>query len=356
MLTRIKSAVITSIALCKRGKNGMRTLLKADGSVEFSTLVKAAGENELLTVVYAPERPDDDGDVADAPVIKSMAHTYLRDHRALDIEHDGKALPPEAAYVAESFIVAEGDKRFQNWLDYDNKPVGDLTGAWASVIKLEDHALQKAYRDGTLDGVSLFGKAAVEQDDPKAAAQRVADRLTKARLQETQMNEELKQALAAMKAELVTLVKSAVAELKPAEPKKEEPAKPALKAPEFEGDASNPEDLAKFEVALRGYELNKALSEGKLTAKEVAELRKSVSEGQPSDKDAGIESTDTPRERELKRELFKARKTRNAPERQGEGEPSEIELRKANEDEGRKIAELMNGQRVGGSSMQIVNK
>lgn len=359
MLRRIKSATITAIALCRRGKNGMRTLYKDDGSVEFETLMKAGAENEILSVVYAPERPDDDGDFADAPVIKGMAHEYLRDHRALDIEHDGKKLPNSAAYVAESFIVAKGDSRFADWKDYDGNPVGDLTGAWASVIKLEDPALQKAYREGDLDGVSMFGRAAVERvSSTKAASKRVAERLGKARgtQGENDMDEtKLKELLSGFKAEITTMVKSAIEAIKPVEKPE---AKPELTAPVFKGSASNAADLEAFENELRAYEMSKAMANGKLTADQVAEMRKAITEGDASDAEVGIESSDTPKEKQLKRELFKARKARNAPERKGgEGEGSETELRKANEDEGLAIAKVFNGRRGSQSNggMRVVN-
>lgn len=356
MLRRIKAATITTIALCKRGKNGMRTLFKDDGSVQFATLIKAGAENELLAVVYAPERPDDDGDYAEAPVIKAMAHEYLRDHRGLDIEHDGKKLPNSAAYVAESFIVAKGDDRFAGWKDYDGNAIGDLTGAWANVIKIEDPALQKAYREGDLDGVSMFGRAAVERVDTKAASKRVADRLGKARdhAQENDMDEsKLKELLSGFKAEITTMVTKAVEGLKPTP--KEEPKAEELRAPLFKGSATNPKDLEAFEAELRTYEMQKAIVAGTLSADKIAEMRKSLAVGEPSDKDAEIEETDTPRERELKRELFKARKSRNGAERgAGNGEDAETELRKANGAEGLAIAKLYNERR--GVSMRVVNQ
>lgn len=357
MLRRIKAATITTIALCRRGKNGMKTLLKADGSAQFEALVKSTGNDELLSVVYAPERPDDDTDYADATVIKAFAHEYLRDHRLLDIEHDGKPLNKSQAYVAESFIIAKGDERFRDWKNYDGQPVGDLTGAWATVIKLTDPALQKAYRDGDLDGVSMFGRAALEHVDPKAASQRVADSLGKAREnQGNDMNkEELMAALGGFKAELVALVKSTVADaIKPAEPKA--PETPELQAPVFKGSVSNPEDLAAFESELRTFELQKALAAGSLTADKISEMRKALVDGEASDAEVGIESTDTPKEKSLKRELFKARKARNAPERKGD-ETNEVTLAKANEDEGKAIAALVNSRNGSGApSMRIVDK
>ncbi len=355
MLRRIKQATITTIALCRRGKNGMKTLFKSDGTVEFGTLVKAGADNELLAVVYAPDRPDDDGDFAEAPVIKAMAYEYLRDHRGLDLEHDGKKLPNSAAYVAESFIVAKGDERFADWKDYDGNPVGDLSGAWANVIKLEDPALQKAYREGALDGVSMFGRAAVEPVDTQAAAKRVAEALGKAHgtQGENEMTqEEMKALLSGFKAEVVTMVKSAVEEL--VKPKAPETNKDEPKAPVFKGNVTDPKDLEQFENELRAYEMQKALAAGTLSADKIAEMRKALAVGEPTDAEAGVESTDTPTEKDLKRQLFKARKARNAPERKGDdGSDSEAELRKANEAEGKAIAALVN-ERRGSASMKVV--
>lgn len=333
----------------------MKTLLKSDGTIQFETLVKAGAENELLAVIYAPDRPDDDGDFAEAPVIKSMAHEYLRDHRNLDMEHDGKKLPNTAAYVAESFIVAKGDSRFTDWKDYDGKPVGDLTGAWANVIKLEDPALQKAYREGTLDGVSMFGRAAVEPVDTKAAAKRVAEALGKAQGTQGDLNmtqEELKALFSSFKVEISDMVKSALAGIK-TEPVKTEPVKDELKAPTFKGSVTSDKDLEAFENELRAHEMQKALAAGTLSPEKVAEMRKALAVGEPSDKDAGIESTDTPTERELKRQLFKARKARNAPERKGGEATSEEEQLAANHAEGMLIAKAANESR-GVPTMKLV--
>lgn len=357
MLRRIKSATITTIALCRRGKNGMRTLFKDDGSVELEALVKAGGDNELLSVVYAPGRPDDDGDYADAQVIKAFAHEYLRDHRNIDIEHDGKKLPPSAAYIAESFIIAKGDERFANWKDYDDQPVGDLTGAWGTVIKLMDPALQKARRDGELDGVSMFGRAAVERVDTKAASKRVAESLGKAR--DTQgvleMNkEEVMAALASFKADFVTMVKSVVAEAVKPEPKPE-PKVEELKMPLFKGSVNDPKALEAYETELRTYEFQKALAAGTLSPEKIAEMRKALAVGEPSDDEAGVTKEDTAKEKELKRELFKLRKSRNAPERKGDEQ--EVDLQKANHNEGLEIAKLFNERHgAASSSMKLIDK
>lgn len=350
---KILEAIVTSITLCRRGKNGFRTLLKSDGALEFVTLVKSQSEGELLAVVYAPNRKDGDGDFADADVISKAAHRFLRDHRDIDIEHDGEVLSAEDAYIAESFIVAKGDERFQNWKDYDGKDVGDLTGAWAVKIRLENEALRKAYAAGGWDGVSMFGMAAGERVDLKAASERIADKLSKrVTKQESEMDEtKLKSLFESFKAEVVALVKSTVTEaVKPAEGKKVIAEDSAGEVVQFEGDIDNAQDLENFEKALRTSELRQAIKSGKLTAKQVAEMRKALKAVEPSDSEAGIAAEDSDEVRTLKRQLFKAQRISNAPEgKQATGDP-EADQSKANYEEGLALAKCVNERRLGNST------
>lgn len=349
-LKRILDARITRIALCKEGKNGFKTLFKSDGSIEINTLVKSQSEGELLAVVYAPNRPDFDDEFAEPHVVKAMAHEFLRDHRELDIEHEGEALDNEDAYVAESFIIAKGDERFSNWKRYDGEPAGDLTGSWAVKIQIDNPELRKAYANGGWDGVSMFGHAAVEHVDVVAASKRVAGRLGggEKHMDKTELKAALDAFMSEVRAEIAKAVKPSE---KPADDDKDQPEE--MQAPEFEGDVDNPEDLQKFEKSLRTFELRKALKAGKVTAAQIAEMRKNVQEIQPSDTEVGIEAKDSPEVRELKRRLHKAQKRTNAPERKGEPEGTEVELAKANRDEGLEIGKLLNGDSSFGT-MRVV--
>lgn len=354
-MRRIKHATVKRLALCKRGKNGLATLFKADGTAEWATLTKGdPATGELLAVAYPLGIADQDGDFADTlSAIESMAHSFMREGAVLDIEHEGAALPREAAYVKESFLIQPGDPRFTAWPGYDGTPV-DVTGGWAVKVQIDDPKLREAYRRGEWDGVSLFGPAAVEQVDIKAASQRVAARM--GGVQEIDMTkEELQAALAAQEAKLVELVKSAVnaavAGLKPAE-KKEEPKAGAnaegLTPPTFTGNPLDPQALADYETALRGYELRKAIVSGEMTADKLAELRKSLTEKTPSVDElvaAGIpaKSGDSAEVRSLQVKLFKAQKGSNAPARRDQPD-EEAELSKACADEGKAIAALVNAQ------------
>jgi hypothetical protein len=170
-MKRIKKARIQFITLCPRGRNQMPVLYKADGTVAFDALTKATEDaGELTNIVYTPERPDTDNHLASAEVIKDMAHSFQKEGGQIDIRHDGKAVGPDQAYVAESFIVQKGDPRFADYTDYNGNAV-DATGAWATVIKIDDPELRRLYREGEWNGVSMFGQGllTVEKADEEEA-------------------------------------------------------------------------------------------------------------------------------------------------------------------------------------------
>jgi hypothetical protein len=149
----------------------MPVVYKADeGKAEFHTIVKAADNfderGELLAVVYAPETVDKQGDIASAEVIRDMAHEFQRSGGQIDMRHDLKPVSKAQAFVAENFIIQKGDERFNDFKDYDGKLV-NVVGGWGVMIKVEDPALRKLYRDGGWNGVSMYGPAEFE---PVAAA------------------------------------------------------------------------------------------------------------------------------------------------------------------------------------------
>lgn len=300
---QIKKAHVESIALCRRGKNGFRTMLKSeDGRLELQALVKAdrvAKSGELLFVAYAPDRPDHDGWQADQAVVKAMQRDCSRNGNRIDIEHDGNVLSADEAYVAETFIVQKSDERFQNWNTYDGEPAGDLTGAWGGVIQIDHPELRAACEAGEIDGVSVFGRAAVEPLRKSSAAD---DEMTP---------EQIKDLCKSVAESVVTALKAE--QPKPAELPKDEPKPEQDALPAFEGDPSNPEDLAKFEKALKAHEFAQAVKSGKLTAEKVAELRKALTAVEPTDAEMGIKPEDDEEKRELRRQLFKSQRRTNAP-------------------------------------------
>lgn len=278
-MRKIKKAKISFISLCPKGMNQMPVIFKEDGTVRFDTLVKGdASEGELTAVVYVPDRPDKEGDYASRQVIKEMAYEYLRDHRKLDLRHDGKALRPEQAYVAQNFIIQKGDPRFEGLKDYEGNVV-DPEGGWGMVIKIDDPKLQQLYKDGEWNGVSMFGSAELEQSkEDKGVLQKIMDAIRGIANQKPQeepdMDEKLKKELDTLKSdmgELTKLVKG-MAEERAAEKEAAEQAK-----------------LEK-EEADRKAELERLQKENKEQAEELKKLKKASNQSTEDIEDEGKDS------------------------------------------------------------------
>jgi len=279
MKRRLKKIRVQHISLVPRGANQLPVVFKEDNNtVEISTLIKNNLEEkgELLSVVYAPEMRDSQGDIASAQVIKEMAYEATRDGLNLDVRHDGKTLGKDKAFVAESFIVQKNDSRFDGMKDYSGNPV-DVTGGWAIVVKVEDEGLKALYREGKWNGVSLAGPAEVEaekEDDTVVAS--FLSRLTKALFPHTnppagdldmdrkELDALLEKRDEALLEKIGKLVKPEPvaptdADLAKAEADKAE----ALKAeadkskPLFKGDSTKPEDVQAHFDALTKWNLQK---------------------------------------------------------------------------------------------------
>jgi len=242
----------------------MPVIYKSDDMIDMDMLIKAApafdDKGELLAVVYAPELRDSQGDIASASVIKDMAYEAAQKGLPqIDIRHDGKALDRSKAYVAESFIVQKGDSRFEGFKDYDGKAV-DVAGGWATVIKIEDPELRKAFKNGEWNGVSMAGHAAVETEKSDEMVERIlkslVTRITTSKDGDIPMDEKaLKTLLAESNAELVKEIAKAVGEaLKPAEPDKKDDKVQKTEAPKFSGEATV-ENLRKHRIAVAKHKI-----------------------------------------------------------------------------------------------------
>ncbi len=302
---RIKKAKIRFISLCPRGANQLPTLYKEDGSFEIETLVKTDAEQGLITsIVYAPEFRDSQGDIASAQVIKDMAYEFLKNGGKIDIRHDGKDVGRDRASVVESFIVQKDDPRFADVTDYSGSPV-DVTGAWATVIKLEDPALRSLYTEQGWQGVSMAGSAEVEieREDTRS----VADQLSDHYQQETDMalNDTDLEKIAGM-------ISGAISEAlkKDDSPAPEADPQPADNTPVFEGDPLNKEDVEAHREALRKHSLQQKLSKA-TTAAEVDEILKEIS-GETTP-EADPQAADSDEVSRLKKELAKAQAASGAP-------------------------------------------
>jgi hypothetical protein len=163
MKQRIKRARVSFLSLVPRGANQLPGLYKSeDDNMEFASLVKANEDfdekGQLTALVYAPDREDSQKHFADSSTIRDMAYSFMEEGARLDIKHDRRELEKAQAFVAESFIVQDGDPRFQGMTDYLGKEVTP-TGGWGVVLQINDESLRKAYREGGWNGVSLFSYA-----------------------------------------------------------------------------------------------------------------------------------------------------------------------------------------------------
>ena len=356
---RILAADVHRIALCKRGKNGLTTLLKSEDSAR-ATLVKAV-EGDLLVVVTVPEWVDADGDTQAEDVIREMVASHIANGGQLDLEHDGKVLTPEQARTMEEFIIQPGDARFEGWTTYQGEQI-DPTGGWGARIQIDDPEIQELFVSEGWDGVSLYGPAAVKQLTIKAASTRVAEGMGADGSDPNDYDmkpEELQAVLEAVlgnkkapEQDLKTLVKSAVADALAAP--ENTPAgetkdiqDDAPKPPTFSGDASNPDDLEAHANAVRTFELNQRLAKGEITPDELADLAKSMRTAGPDEaelREAGLIG-DEPSDKELKlaRELFEVKRD------QVEAAGAPANLKKSAKPE-KTLAEVVNDVRAGRST------
>ncbi len=285
-MRRIRKAQIRFVSLVPKGANRLAPIYKADGSLELQSLVKAGTkfdeDGELLSVVYAPELRDSQGDIADAEVVKAMAYDFIANGAAVDVNHDGKPLPREKARVAETFIVQKSDVRFHGWKDDQNRDT-DLTGSWATVIKIDDPDLRKKYRSGEWSGVSMGGTAVVEAEKSLTSTPSDTDTMDEAKILKaitdgfTGLTTELTKALAPKPPE------------KPEAPKP--PEKPTDDTPVFKGKVDDERALELHARDLQLHSLKKACNFNDPAAirayrEEVTTLKAAWAE---EDREAGVE-------------------------------------------------------------------
>lgn len=164
-------ADVQFLSLCIGGKTGLKGLYKSDDGAKVRAvpfMVKAADafdeRGELLVCVYPPKLEDDDRNWASAETIEQMAHGCMRKGIQLDIQHDGEPVPASDAAVVESFIIQKGDARFDG-MEHNGKalPPDALAGGWGALVKLDNPVLRAAYREGGWSGISLGGPALIAE-------------------------------------------------------------------------------------------------------------------------------------------------------------------------------------------------
>lgn len=118
-------------------------------------ILKRDGDRQIVTgAVLVPDEPDLQGDILDAREIEDAAHNYLRDYRAIGLQHARKI--NDRASVIESWI-APSDVR-----------IGGETvkaGSWILSVKIDDPELWSLVKSGALRGFSIGGYARREPID-----------------------------------------------------------------------------------------------------------------------------------------------------------------------------------------------
>lgn len=333
-MPRIKKAFVRHISLVPRGANRLPVIYKSDDrTIDFDTILKADMEEGTITaIVYAPEHTDSQGDIASAEVIKEMAHEFAKNGEGIDIRHNGKVVPKDKAFIAESFIVQKGDARFSDTKDTQGNKV-NTEGAWATIIKIDDEGLRKEYREGKWNGVSMGGTALVEseKDESSLAKQIVAalKSLFSQRADEGDIDmkpEELKKALDEQATTIATAVATAMTDTltKAGIIKKEEKPdpndKPQKKAPEFKGDINKEEDRKAHRKALAIWKAQTEHADDPVAEFEAIEkIHKEYAVNTTElDAAAGVKEDDSDEVKELRRRLHKAEKASNQPGTSGE--------------------------------------
>lgn len=361
-MRRITKARIKYISLVPRGANQLPVIYKADndgvnGTIDFSLLLKASStfdeKGELYGVVYSPELRDSQGDIASAEVIKDMMYDASKNGVQIDIRHNEKALTKDQAFVAESFIIQKGDQRFEGMKNYSGNPV-DVTGGWGVVIKIDDPALRKEYREGKWNGLSMGGVAQVEADK---SADTFIDALAKKFGLNTNNGdfemkpEELEAALAKNNTALVTTLKELVEPvLKVLSPTKKDgdtdTNKSDTKAPVFSGEPTV-ENLRKHRLAVQRYEIIKGIDFNNAESVAKGEEALTALEGK-KDGDTDTNKEESDEVKRLTAELAKARKRSNQSQDTQDQPPVNCGLSKEDMDliaNGRKIGEIANRNR-----------
>ena len=363
-MKRIKKARIKFISLCPKGKNKTPILYKEDGTLEWETLICKSptfdDDGELTAIVYSPEHPDFDGHVASKEVVKDMAYHFQKEGGQIDIQHNGKAVDREKAYIAENFIVQKGDPRFSNLHNYDGEKI-DAADSWGVVIKLEDPELRKLYRDDGWQGVSMAGPALLMDETKEHASKK-----------EFGMKpEELEQVMEKSNTSLLSGLKNLIKDvfIKKEDPaKKEDSPEPPKKTevkkeettPVFKGDPLNAKDVQNHEQALLKWKLEKEVnwSDPESVRKHRETLEKSILDDKDKEKkEEDPELVEARKEKEaLEKKIAKMEKASTQPiHKEKESDSAEFFVEDLTKEDldlielGRRMGRWANGEPLTGS-------
>ena len=108
----------------------------------MSMVLKSEEQHIVMGEVYAPNRPDAQGEYMTAVEIRKMAHEFIRSGKMgqIDLMHGNKIV--NGASVVESFVADETDSRF-------------LPGSWVIGVHIPDTILWNSIKKGDINGFSM---------------------------------------------------------------------------------------------------------------------------------------------------------------------------------------------------------
>lgn len=152
MTRELKDATITHVSYVDKAANQKRFFLtKSEAAPTFNKEVKLitkADDAEQLVygVVYEPNIEDAHGDFMVQEEIEKAAHTFLKEYRNMDTQHDFKSGVGE---VVESYIAPE---------DFVVGTETITKGSWVMVTKASDEIWEQIQK-GEITGYSMAGTA-----------------------------------------------------------------------------------------------------------------------------------------------------------------------------------------------------
>jgi hypothetical protein len=102
--------------------------------------------------VYAPNRPDSDGEFMSEATIEKMAHDFVKKGRLkqVDVQHDNKVI--KGVEIVETFIARKGDPDF-------------IPGSWVVGIHIDHAETWEKVKKGELNGLSVEALVGREERD-----------------------------------------------------------------------------------------------------------------------------------------------------------------------------------------------
>lgn len=94
--------------------------------------------------VYAPDRPDSQGEFMRADEIRKMAHDFARREmqKSIDTNHDNEVKDQQELCIVETFIARKGDPDF-------------IEGSWVIGMHVPDEKLWEQIKKGDINGFSM---------------------------------------------------------------------------------------------------------------------------------------------------------------------------------------------------------